>query len=374
MVTRRSVLPMLAAPLGAATAESPRFVRQYFYDRDKTEADFFHFQFITDKTGLLCGNFTVKDAKPKGLLLITRDGGAKWTPTELEFVPISFFALDDSQFWAVSANEEVWFTAEGGRDWRKLAKKRRARSIRFFDDKNGILLGAEKLMLRTADGGRNWTPVPEIDLAPGSAERFSFTAAEFWGKRFALICGQVGNRFDRLGRSHPDWVEPDVALRQYSLPTMTVTIESKDAGASWRSAAVSAFGTVARVRVTSDGLGLLLVQFEPSFQYGGEVYTFFPHQGGTKMSGIFRPKDLILHDAISIPGQAIYVAATERSGKLALPIPTKVKILVSLDQKEFKEIPIDYRAVAESAMLAATPSGEVWAVTDNGMVHVLRFS
>lgn len=371
MLTRRSLLPLLAAPLGAANESAPRFVRRFLYERDKTEADFFHFQFLSDKTGFLCGNYTVKNEKPKGLLLITRDGGAKWTPQDLEFIPISFFALDDSLLWCVSANEELWHSTEGGRDWRKVAKKKRARSVRFFDDKIGILLGTEKLMLRTTDSGKTWMPIPEIDLTGGSVERFAFTAAEVWGNKLAVVAGRSGDSMRRLFRSHPDWIEPDVAARTPSLPSMTVVLDSVNAGAKWRTSTVSAFGSVNRIRIGADGTGLILVQFDPAFTYGGELYSFLPLKDGV-MAQLFRPMDMILHDAVQVPGKGYYVGCTQRTGKLTLPIPAKVRVQFSTDGKVFTDIPVDYRAVAESVLMASTPSGEVWLATDEGMLLSLR--
>jgi len=66
----------------------------------------------------------------------------------------------------------------------------------------------------------------------------------------------------------------------------------------------------------------------------------------------------------------------EPSGRLnSLPIPGKVRMLRStspnLDQ--WQEVPVDYRAVAGTVVLAGPDPDHLWAATDTGMIlHLVK--
>jgi hypothetical protein len=63
----------------------------------------------------------------------------------------------------------------------------------------------------------------------------------------------------------------------------------------------------------------------------------------------------------------------EPPGKLrSAPIPGKVKMLASADLKTWTEMAVDYRAVAQSLVLAGPDPEHLWAATDTGMI--LRLS
>jgi hypothetical protein len=50
------------------------------------------------------------------------------------------------------------------------------------------------------------------------------------------------------------------------------------------------------------------------------------------------------------------------------PIPGKLKVLTSDDLVKWTEMPVDYRAVAHSALIAGPDSKNVWIATDTGMI------
>jgi hypothetical protein len=51
-----------------------------------------------------------------------------------------------------------------------------------------------------------------------------------------------------------------------------------------------------------------------------------------------------------------------------LPIPGKVKMLTSTDLSVWTEMPVDYKAVGRSLVLAGPDPEHVWAATDTGMI------
>ncbi|MCL6508106.1 MAG: hypothetical protein K6T59_13900, partial [Bryobacteraceae bacterium] len=64
-----------------------------------------------------------------------------------------------------------------------------------------------------------------------------------------------------------------------------------------------------------------------------------------------------------------YLAAVEPAGKLRRsPVPGRLHILRSDDLTTWSEMPVDYRAVARRAVLAAAGRKDIWVATDTGMI------
>ena len=54
-----------------------------------------------------------------------------------------------------------------------------------------------------------------------------------------------------------------------------------------------------------------------------------------------------------------------------VPIPGKLKILKSDDLKVWREMEVDYRAVAQRAIIAAPDAQHMWVATDTGAILML---
>ncbi len=91
---------------------------------------------------------------------------------------------------------------------------------------------------------------------------------------------------------------------------------------------------------------------------------------------VFKKKDRLVTDAAIFSGGAdgrAFLAAVEPPGRLrSAPIPGKVRMLSSTNLKDWVEMPVDYRAVAQSLVLAGPDADHLWAATDTGMI--LRLS
>jgi hypothetical protein len=358
-----------AAALGAPLARgaSRKFRRLYFHDKDNINSGFSDFAMMTPQRGVALGTQTdARRADLKGLMVSTNDGGQTWAEAPLKFVPVSMFALD-SMIWAVSAEQELWFSAEGGRDWAKIAKLKNILRVHFLDDKVGFAVGARKTALRTEDGGRKWKPIAEAAKTSGSIETAAFTWVSTSRGKFVSLFGNTQTfRRPQRGFRRPDWADPENARLEVERPSLTIALDSADAGLSFKPAQVAAFGHVHRVRVAPDGQGLIVMKFERFFEYGGELYKFRAN-ANSPIERILRPKDHTLQDAIWVPGDGAYVAMTKRFNQAQLPVPTPVEIWHSTDLTSFVRLEVDYRAEGRTVFFSET-EGQVWAATDEGMI------
>ena len=88
-----------------------------------------------------------------------------------------------------------------------------------------------------------------------------------------------------------------------------------------------------------------------------------------KSQSVFRQKDRRVTDTAVFTDGPAFLAAVEPPGRLrSAPIPGKVRILTSMNMKDWTEMPVDYRAVAESLILAGPDAHHLWAATDTGMI------
>lgn len=365
MLTRRSLIAALPT---LALTQNQKFVRSFFYLKPDSRLVLIDFAVGSDKRMWAIGG-TVAAGRGKGALLSSFDGGLSWQQSELRFLPRSLFALDDSSLWAISEKGEVWFSAESGRDWKKLSKRDAALRVHFLNNQTGYLVGGKKTFMRTDDGGKSWRHVPEAAQVSGSTENFTYNCVSFWNGKIGLVAGSAEPPARRRRVDLPDWMEPEMAAYRSDKPHIMVSLETTDGGETWRKQELSGFGTVRRSVIGSDGTGLSLVKFTKSFAFGGEIYAFYP-KGDKKPGMILRPKDIELQDILYISGDGAYLACTERLGPL--PVPTKVHIRHSKDLQNWTEIPVDYRALAQKITLGATPSGKVFAALDQGTILALR--
>jgi hypothetical protein len=354
----------LATPLLAAPA-SPKFQRVFSHDKDRVSSGFTDFAMFAPGRGIALGTqATLPNGRPQGLAVSTEDDGKTWTESNLNFLPISLHARD-ALLWAVASNQDLWFSAEGGRDWRKISKVRNCFRVHFIDDQTGYAVGFRKTVLRTTDGGRKWSPLPEAAKIDGDPDTTAFVCVASAGQKMVSIFGNTQSRRLRRFDSVPDWMDPESAKRDFQVPSLTIALDSNDGGKTFRPSRVSAFGNIHRVRTAPGGQGFILVKFGPYFPYGGELYRFRAQPGAT-IERLYRSREYTLHDFLST-SQGLYLAATQRSNNSDLPIPTPVKILFSENLTDFREIPVDYRAEANSVFLSLSDTTP-FAATDEGMI------
>jgi hypothetical protein len=110
------------------------------------------------------------------------------------------------------------------------------------------------------------------------------------------------------------------------------------------------------------------VEFKDQFDYPSEVYRLDLTNGQNTLA--FRAKDRAITDIHVFAGSTRgFLAGYETTGPVyRTPIPGKLKVLASDDLHEWKEMTVDYRAVARSAVLTGPDDKHVWIGTDTGMI------
>jgi hypothetical protein len=383
--------------------EGGRWTLQYFYDQDGKDLHITDLAFPSAKRGIAVGAIIDRERdregrKPQFTSLVTSDGGEHWALTPLKEFPRSIFFLDESNGWLVTG-ESLWFTQEAGRSWtrisdqikpdKKLAEAPKTGLILrvwFLDAQHGYAVGLQKSVFETHDGGRTWKPLAEA-AAPASNPAYSaYSHIAFADGRWGMIAGGYtpprGAGKSRGQREEegdlPDWMHPETTLHRREQPRLTLEVDTRDGGATWKSGTAPLLGSLASARVAG-AKGLLVFNYADSFEWPSEVYRLDLKTG--RSESVFKKKDRLVTDAAIFAGRAGesdgsdgtdglgFLAAVEPPGRLrSAPIPGKVRMLSSGNLKDWVEMPVDYRAVAQSLVLAGPDAEHLWAATDTGMI------
>jgi len=357
----------LATLVPAFSAE--RWTIQYFYDERSSKLEIVDLAFPSAQRGIAVGwtGDTTSDKKVKPTELLTNDGGAHWTLSPLKDEPRSLFFLNDTSGWMVTETG-IWFTNEAGLNWRKLCEQPKPDAklgpitpgglilrVWFMDEQHGFAVGYQKTVLKTGDGGRTWTAVPEAAKPTGNPAFTAYSRIVFDGNHGLIVGSSVPPRRD-LGR-FPSWMDPDRATKTRPAPNLTLLLETHDQGGNWLSSNSTLIGLVTTIRMVGS-LGINVFGYPESFDWPSEVYSMDLTTG----------KSALFHGPFAV------LAAVEPPGRLnTVPIPGKVKMLSSVDLVEWKEMDVDYRAVATTLALAGPDPDHLWAATDTGMIlHLVK--
>jgi hypothetical protein len=364
----------MLAPLAAAQ----QWKVQYFYDEARSTLTLEDLAFPSAQRGIAVG--TILDqasGKPKFVSLTSDDGGANWSMETIKEHPRSLFFLNDSLGWMVTDNG-IWAN-EAGRGWLKVAEQKKPDRklanpppgglilrVWFLDPKHGFAVGLQKTMLETHDGGRTWTPVAEAAKPEANPSFTAYTQIAFEGQKVGMITG--GATPPRPGDSNqlPAWLEPERAVKRTQVPNLTLLLQTLDGGATWQSSTAPLFGVITSLHLAGTD-GLAVMGFNESFEWPSEVMRLNLSNGSSVQS--FRQKDRRVVDVVLFAGPRAFLAAVEPPGQLnSAPIPGKVKMLTSTNLSEWTDMPVDYKAVARSLVLAGPDAEHLWAATDTGMI------
>ena len=378
----------------AFAQQVPHWDVQYFYDQEHSDLAIADLAFPSATRGIAVGTIEDRDGekKPRFTAVVTSDAGEHWSLVPLKEQPRSIFFLNESSGWMVT-RQGIWFTAEAGRSWTRIADQIRPNKklasapgsgllvrLWFLDEKHGYGVGMQKSVYETTDGGRSWKPVEEA-AKPSSNPAYTYYAKiAFSDARHGLIVGgyaapRRGDDADVPDASLPDWMDPERAMRRREVPTLTLEMETRNAGMTWKSSTAPLVGSIASLRV-GGAEGLAVFGYADSFAWPSEVFRLDLETG--KSASVFKQKDRRVTDTAVFAGASstrspVYLAAVEPPGQMAsAPIPGKVKILTSTDLAEWTEMKVDYRAVAGSVVLAGPDPDHLWAATDTGMILQLR--
>jgi len=362
---------------------SEKWAIQYFFDEMKQEMEITDLAFPSAQRGIAVGAVYDKGSgRERDVSLATSDGGQHWSLQTLKEYPRSIFFLNDSVGWMIT-DHGLWFTEESGRTWKKVSEQLKPDKnlepettiglllrVWFLDEKHGFGVGLQKTIIETKDGGRTWLPVAAAAAPAGNPAYTAYTHIVFADAKRGVIFGgsQPPRKGEGFRNSVPSWMDPESASKRKEVPTLTLLAQTMDGGATWATQTVPLLGLVGSVKFTGED-GLVVMGFNESFQWPSEVYRLADGNTGS----VFRDKSPRVIDAQLYPGPHVYLAGVEPTGKMnSAALPGKVKILKSDDFKTWTDMPVDYKAVARSVVMAGPDPAHVWVATDTGMILHLK--
>jgi photosystem II stability/assembly factor-like uncharacterized protein len=354
-----------AALFGQAAKPAQKWRVQYFYDQEKTTLHIVDLQMPSATRGVAVGAVMENDGgSPKPMSVVTSDGGAHWATVKLEEPPVSLFFLTENLGWMVTT-KGLWQTTETGRNWHKLPKlPGQIVRVCFLDEHHGFAAGAKKKLYETKDGGQTWTTVAAAAEPPGNADYSAYTWIAFANKDLGIVTGW--NMPPRREQRFPDWMDPEAAMNRRDYPHLTYSLETRNAGNTWKSSSASLFGQISRVRFGPEGMGLSLVEYGQAFRYPSEVYKIDTRTG--KNATLYRDRKFAVSDIWVTPGGSMYLAGVQVTGQARGVAPSKVQVLQNREGSVWAEMAVDYKAVANKVLLAIVDDTHMWLATDNGMI------
>ena len=354
---------MLAAWVAPLSAQ--RWQMQYFYDQNKSSFTIRDIWFASGARGVAVG--VVEEGRhEQPMSVATSDGGAHWQLVPLKEPPLSLFFLNENAGW-LATSKGLWRTAEAGKGWSKLPKLPSAIfRVYFTDELTGWAVGPQKTVLETHDGGRHWAPLAAAAEQPGKADYSAYNWIAFAGPQYGMITGW--NLPPRRAPRLPDWIDPEAALSRRETPHLSYSLVTRDGGKTWKSASASLFGDVSRVRFGPEGKGLGLIEYSDSFRVPSEVYQIDWHTGTS--TTLFKDQKFAVTDIWLARDGTAYLAGIVQAGQVRSVVPGRVRVLQSIDKEHlgWKELDVDYRAVALRVTFSGVDGGNMWLATDTGMV------
>jgi hypothetical protein len=303
-----------------------------------------------------------KNGHEQGVVVLTSDGGKQWSVTDVKERPVSLFFLNDSLGWMVT-DRGIWSTDESGHSWTKLETPKGALRVHFLDPAHGYATGFPKLVYETTDGGKKWNKLAAAEQPPTDAQDTVYDSISFSGEHGVI----VGNLIQRENARRPIWLDPDVARYRREHETKVAILETFDGGKKWAASTLPLVGTLSQLTFAKDASVIMLVEYTNYFSLPSSVYKTRLRQTGTQT--IFEERDRAVTNVALLPDGSAILASIEPPGSSnQVPIPGKVKMYESADLKVWREMDIDYRAVAQRAMLAAIDAKHIWVATDTGMI------
>ncbi len=342
-----------------------RWQVQYFYDKNKSSLAIGDISFASPVRGVAVGSIH-EGSRQRPVALVTSDGGAHWQLVPLKEDPLSLFFLNENIGWMVT-EKGLWQTTEAGKSWTKMPRvPAQIFRVYFKDEKNGWAAGARKTVLETHDGGQHWTRVAAAAEQPGKVENSAYVWIAFATPQLGAITGWNRPPEQTPTPRLPEWIDPEAALHHREWPHLSLELETRDGGKTWKSGSASVFGLVTRLRFGPPGAGLGLIEYSNSFQFPSEVHRLKWPTGGSER--VYRDKQFAATDVWVTPDGTGYISGIVVTGELRSLVPGKVKVLKSQDFSTWTDIEVDYRAVANRTTMAAAGDHDIWLATDNGMI------
>jgi photosystem II stability/assembly factor-like uncharacterized protein len=334
---------------------APRWNIQFLYDRADSNFAFEDLKCPSARHCVAAGLIDDKKGHEQGAVVVTGDGGLHWSQYEVKERPVSLFFLNESLGWMVT-DRGLWSTVEGGRAWIKMQSRKGILQVWFLDAGHGYIAGLKGLVQETSDGGKTGTQLAAAAPVP-NAPALNYDIISFRGMH-GVILGTPDS--SPLVLSNPSPESP--ANGKLTL------LETLDGGNKWTRGAITINGELAQLKMSGTGSVVTLILYSnPKYAVGSAV--FETPLGSTQGHVVFAKPDRAATDiALLSDGGAVLVAIEPPGNSTQVPIPGKLKILASGDLKEWQEMAVDYRAVAQRAIIAASDERHMWVATDTGAI------
>jgi hypothetical protein len=342
-------VPLWFVPLLLPAA--PRWTIQYLYDHADANFAIEDLECPTAQRCIAAGSIDDKRGREEGAVVVTTDGGAHWSQYPVKERPLSLYFLNESLGWMVT-DRGLWSTQEGGRSWTKIDSRKGIVQAWFLDPSHGYLAGLKGLVEETVDGGKSWKKLE----AAGEAA-VDYEIIQFQGLHGVII---GANQSATAILSYP-------AAPAASVGKMTL-LETLDGGKKWTRGTVPVEGELAQVRMSDKGFSVSLILYSDS-KSPVSTAVFLTPNGSRDSRPIFAEKDRAATDIALLPDGHAVVAAVEPPGNTTqVPIPGKLRMLASDNLKVWQEMDVDYRALAQRAVIAAPDAQHMWVATDTGAI------
>ncbi len=334
-----------------------RWKIQYLYDQPGSNFAIRDIACPSAQRCVAAGVITDKRERQQGAVVVTSDGGRHWSQFDVKEQPLSLFFLNETLGWMVT-DHGLWSTIEGGRSWNKVENRKGILQVCFLDANHGYIAGSAGLFSETLDGGKTWTQRPETSSAASNgatdARWVNYDSITFLGPH-GIIVGEI---------------DPSAPIPKSAEPQgqHVVVLETVDGGKKWTTGSFHLEAGVGRLRISKLGFALTLVVYtDTHFQLASAVFQTI--LGKAKTHIIFGERDRTVTDvAVLDDGGALVVAVEPPGNGPQVPIPGKLKILESSNLKVWEEMDVDYRAVAQEAVVAVVDAHHMWVATDTGAI------
>jgi hypothetical protein len=338
-----------------------RWKIQYYYDLPGSNFDIRDMACPSVQRCVAAGVITDKNDRQRGAVVVTSDGGQHWSQYGVREQPVSLFFLDETTGWMVT-DHGLWSTVESGRTWTKLESRKGILQVYFLDANHGYITGTPSLVDETLDGGKTWTKLQAAN-ASVSARALTYDSITFVGQH-GIIVGEMDPAAPLPKLTYPAAVPSDLDSRRRHV----IVLETLDGGKKWVTDSIPLEAGLARLRLSKQGFVLALLEFTDAHAALASAVFQAPF-GQPHSHMIFGERDRAVTDvALLDDGGAVVVAVEPPGNSPQVPIPGKLKILESRNLKQWQEMDVDYRAVAQSAVLAVADAHHIWVATDTGAI------
>lgn len=300
-----------------------------------------------------------------GRLLVSTDTGGTWERLPATDNARSGFILDAANIW-LTGTTGLWKSTDGAKTWKRQIERQGLERAYFLSPDRGFACGANKTLLETSDGGETWAPVPSAEDPPSNAAFTVYHWIDFVTPRAGIVTG--ASRPPRRGNTGalPAWRDPMKHTRRREWPGASITLETRDAGLSWKHSSTSLFGRISRVRYSRDGHGLAVVEFHDAFDWPSEVFAIRLRTGASERC--YREQDRAVTDAIVFSGSSAYLAAIEPPADPTESTLGLLHVLASSNLAEWAESELPAKIMAGRAFFSGKTEDEFWLATDTGFI------